>query len=135
MQRSAILRRATPPTLAVLPPGQRQSQERRRHTQRQRRATLFTLYRMLRAAFAAILVLATVADSRAQSLDAFLIQLRRAVQAGDRAAVAGMIRFPITISMVGLRVPFKDAPALLERYDDIFTTALRESIARGEDVT
>jgi|SRR5688572_11207439 len=90
---------------------------------------------MVRAAFAAILVLATVADSRAQSLDAFLVQLRRAVQADDRAAVAGMIRFPITISMVGLRVPFKDATALLERYDDIFTTALRESIARGEDVT
>jgi hypothetical protein len=91
---------------------------------------------MLRAAFAAILVLATVADSRAQSLDAFLIQLRRAVQAGDRAAVAGMIRFPITIGMVGLRVPFKDAAAFLERYDDIFTPALRESIARGsQDVT
>ena len=91
---------------------------------------------MLRAAFAAILLLAPAADSRAQSLDAFLIQLRSAVQAGDRVAVAGMMRFPITVSMVGLRVPFKDAPAFVERYDDIFTPALRESIARGsQDVT
>jgi hypothetical protein len=91
---------------------------------------------MLRAALAAILLLAPAADSHAQSLDAFLIQLRRAVQADERVAVAGMIRFPITIGMAGLRVPFKDAPMLLERYDDIFTPALRESIARGsQDVT
>ena len=91
---------------------------------------------MLRAALAAILLLAPAADSRAQSLDAFLVQLRRAVQADDRVAIAGMIRFPITVGMVGLRVPFKDAPAFLERYDDIFTPALRESIARGsKDVT
>lgn len=91
---------------------------------------------MLRAAFAAILLLAPAADARAQSLDGFLIQLRRAVQADDRVAVAGMIRFPITIGIAGLRVPFKEAPALLERYDDIFTPALRESIARGTtDIT
>ena len=91
---------------------------------------------MLRAAFAAFLLLAPAADSRAQSLDGFLAQLRRAAQAGDRAAVAGMIRFPITVGVAGLRVPFKDAPAFLERYDDIFTPALRESIGRGsQDIT
>ena len=91
---------------------------------------------MLRAALIALLLLAPAADLRAQSPDALLSQLRRAVQADDRAAVAALIRFPITIGMVGLRVPFKDAPALLERYDDIFTPALRESIARGsQDIT
>ncbi len=47
-----------------------------------------------------------------------------------------MIRYPITISIGGLRVPFRDAAGLLERYDDIFTPALRESLARGPgDVT
>jgi hypothetical protein len=91
---------------------------------------------MLRAAFAAILLLAPATESRAQSLDAFLVEVRRAVQADDRNAVAGMIRFPITVGILGLRVPFKDAPAFLARYEDIFTPALRESIARGsQDVT
>jgi hypothetical protein len=91
---------------------------------------------MLRAAFAAILLLAPAVNSGAQSLDVFLTQLRRATQADDRVAVAGMIRFPITVGILGLRVPFTDAPALLERYEDIFTPALRESIARGsEDIT
>jgi hypothetical protein len=91
---------------------------------------------MLRAALVAVVLLATVADSPAQSLDAFHIQLRRAIQADDRVAIAGMIRFPITVGILGLRVPFKDASALLDRYEDIFTPALRESIARGsQDIT
>jgi hypothetical protein len=81
-----------------------------------------------------LVAVATIAA--AQSLDLFLIELRRAVQADDRVAVTAMIRFPITIGMAGLRVPFKDAPMFLERYDDIFTPALRESIARGShDIT
>jgi hypothetical protein len=81
-----------------------------------------------------LVAVATIAT--AQSLDVFFIELRRAVQADDRVAVTAMIRFPITIGMAGLRVPFKDAPMFLERYDDIFTPALRESIARGpQDIT
>ena len=46
-----------------------------------------------------------------------------------------MIRYPITVSIGGVRVPFADATAFLARYDDIFTPELRDSIARrGEDV-
>jgi hypothetical protein len=74
--------------------------------------------------------------ARAQSSDAFLDQLRRAVEADDRAAVTGAIRYPITISIGGLRVPFTDAASVLERYDVIFTPELRESIAGGsQDIT
>lgn len=86
---------------------------------------------MLRAALAAMLLLAPAAELRAQSADGFLVQLRRAVQADDRPAVAAMMQYPITVQIAGLRVPFKDAASLLERYEDIFTLALRESIARG----
>ena len=42
-----------------------------------------------------------------------------------------MIRYPIIVGIGGLRVPFADAAGLLARYDDIFTPALRDAIARG----
>ena len=42
-----------------------------------------------------------------------------------------MIRYPIIVGIGGLRVPFTDAAGLLARYDDIFTPALRDAIARG----
>jgi hypothetical protein len=94
---------------------------------------------MLRAAALAILLLISAAIPRAQSqnsandsrqADAFLSQLQRATQAGDRNAVAAMIRYPIIIGIGGLRVPFTDAAGLLARYDDIFTPALGDAIAR-----
>ena len=82
------------------------------------------------------LCLVAPAIASAQPADAFFAQLQRAVQAGDRPAVVGAIRYPITVAIAGLRVPFKDAASVLERYDDIFTPALRESIARGsQDIT
>ena len=42
-----------------------------------------------------------------------------------------MVRYPIIVSIGGLRVPFADAAALLERYDDIFNPALRAAIAQA----
>lgn len=69
------------------------------------------------------------ADPR--QLDTFLAELQRASQAGDRQAVAALIHYPIVIMIGGLRVPFADAGGFLERYDDIFVPALRQSIARG----
>ena len=95
---------------------------------------------MLRAAALAILLLVSAAIPRAQSqnpdndsrqIDALLAQLQRASQAGERNAVAAMIRYPIIVGVGGLRVPFTDAAGLLARYDDIFTPALRDAIARG----
>jgi hypothetical protein len=64
-------------------------------------------------------------------LEAFLQQLQRASQADDRGAVVEMIRYPITVSIAGLRVPFADAASVLSRYDDIFNPPLREAIAQA----
>jgi hypothetical protein len=67
----------------------------------------------------------------AETLEAFLGRLQSALLTDDRRAIADMIRYPITVSIGGLRVPFSSATALLERYDDIFNPALRASIARA----
>ena len=94
---------------------------------------------MVRIAVFAILLLTSGALPCAQSqnpasdsreLDAFLTRLQRASQTGDRDAIAAMIRYPLTIAIGGLRVPFANAPAFLERYDDIFNPPLRDAIAR-----
>ena len=78
-------------------------------------------------------LLAMCAAGHAQKLDLhpFLAELQRAVQADDRRAIAGMLHYPITISIAGLRVPFADAATLLDRYDDIFNPPLRDEIARA----
>ena len=80
-------------------------------------------------------VFAAVLTAHAQNLDTFLSQLQRAVAAADRQAVAAMMRYPITISIGGLRVPFSDTASVLERYDDIFNPPLRAAIARASAAT
>jgi hypothetical protein len=95
---------------------------------------------MARAAtFATLLVLAVTLRGQTQTpaadareIETFRAQLQRASQANDRNTIAAMIRYPITIMIGGgLRVPFADAAAFLERYDDIFTPPLREAVARA----
>jgi hypothetical protein len=97
---------------------------------------------MLRAVALAILVLVSADLPRAHTqnpsndsrqLNPLLAELQRASKAGDRHAIAAMIRYPIIIRIGGLRVPFTDAAGFLARYDDIFTPALRDAIARGSD--
>src|SRR5688572_1519915 len=90
------------------------------------------------ATFAAVLVLAItvhaqtpVPAANVDDIETFRAQLQRAAQANDRNTIATMIRYPISISIGdGLRVPFTNADAFLERYDDIFTPALQDEIAR-----
>ena len=60
----------------------------------------------------------------------FYEELRAAVLAGDRAAVASRIRFPVTVGIGGVRVPFADSAALFERFDEIFTPELLEEMTR-----
>jgi len=67
--------------------------------------------------------------SDAREVETFLGDLQRALRNGDRQAIASMIRYPVTVLIEGLRVPFSDSSALLERYDAIFTSTLREAIA------
>jgi len=83
---------------------------------------------------ACLLALSAVGHAQTPGVDEFLTQLQRASHANDRNAIAALIRYPITISLGGLRVPFADAPSFLERYDDIFSTALRDAIASGSAI-
>src|SRR5687767_5930761 len=91
------------------------------------------------ATFAAVLVLAVTLCAQSplppanlNDIETFRAQLQRAAQADDRKTIATMIRYPISILIGdGLRVPFTNADAFLERYDDIFTPALRDEIARA----
>lgn len=78
-----------------------------------------------------LVAMAGVSHAQTPAIEVFLGQLQRASQAGDRAAIAAMVRYPITISIGGLRIPFADAAAFLARYDDIFNPALRDAIARA----
>lgn len=91
--------------------------------------------RRVRAHALLIQVLLSAVITTAQSpseFESFLLQLQRAVQADDRPTVAGMIRYPITVSIGGgLRVPLADAGSFLTRYDDVFNQPLRDSIARA----
>ncbi len=66
-----------------------------------------------------------------RQIEIFFAQLQRASLADDRQSIAAMIRYPITVTIGGLRVPFADAAAFLQRYDDIFNPTLRDAIARA----
>jgi hypothetical protein len=62
----------------------------------------------------------------------FLAEFNRALQAGDRAAVAAAVHYPLIVSLApGVRVPFPSADALLERFDEVFTPELRTAVASG----
>ena len=81
-----------------------------------------------------LLAMFAVGHAQTPGADAFLTQIQRASQANDRNTIAALIRYPITISIAGLRVPFADAASFLERYDDIFNAPLRDAIARGSAI-
>jgi len=55
----------------------------------------------------------------------FLGELQRAVDHRDRRAVAGMIRYPITILVSGWQVPVRDSATLAMSYDSFFTPEMR----------
>jgi hypothetical protein len=69
--------------------------------------------------------------SDARQVENFLGDLQHASRSEDRNAMASLIQYPMTVLIDGLRVPFSDSSALLDRYDAIFTLALRETIARA----
>ena len=87
---------------------------------------------MSRVLVVAAVWLVCVSAVEAQSpAETFLAELQTALRNNDRAAVAARVRYPVTVTIAGLRVPFADSGALLARYDDIFTPALVETIARA----
>jgi hypothetical protein len=68
-------------------------------------------------------------------VEAFVAELQRASQTGDRNTVAVLIQYPVTVTISGIRVRFADAGALLDRYDAIFTPTLQDEIAHASTTT
>ncbi|HZP48355.1 MAG TPA: hypothetical protein VFB07_07475 [Vicinamibacterales bacterium] len=87
---------------------------------------------MLPLAIAATLAMQGGLDRTA--VDRFVAELRRAVAAGDRAAVAARVQYPITVFAGGMRIPIADAAALGQSYAVIFTSALTSAIARDAPI-
>jgi hypothetical protein len=52
----------------------------------------------------------------------------RALKAGDKAAVAATLRYPITVAVNGKRTRIADAAAMIAVYDTVFTQSYREAI-------
>jgi hypothetical protein len=68
-------------------------------------------------------------DERAVAL--FLRELQRGVTRGDRAAVAALIRYPLTVFAGGVRIPIADQAALLQNYQVVFPPALETLIGQA----
>ena len=65
-------------------------------------------------------------------IDLFLNELKAAVERDDRARVASLIQYPITVAIAGLRVPISNSATLIQQYDAIFTADMRDAIAHGD---
>jgi hypothetical protein len=66
-------------------------------------------------------------DERSAAI--FLRDLQRGVARDDRAAVASLIRYPLTVLAGGVRIPMTDNASLLQSYDVVFSPALKALIA------
>lgn len=75
---------------------------------------------------AAVLWAAPPADTR---LEMFLAGVQRACTRGDRAALASMVQYPLTVFAGGWNIPVKDRAAFLQSYDAFFTEDVKEAIA------
>jgi hypothetical protein len=74
---------------------------------------------------------AAAAPPDEQLVTTFLGELRRAVARDDRPAVGSLIQYPLTVLAGDLRIPIKDAAALVTSYDVVFTPALKAVIAQA----
>jgi hypothetical protein len=66
-----------------------------------------------------------------RSAAAFLRDLQGRVARDDRAAVASLIRYPLTVLAGGVRIPMTDNASLLQSYDVVFSPALKALIAEA----
>jgi hypothetical protein len=80
------------------------------------------------AAAASITLLAVAGLAADARSDAFLRALTQALAANDRAAVAAMVSYPITVHATGVTIPVNSAAELTRMFDVVFTPALRCSI-------
>ena len=68
-------------------------------------------------------------DERSAAM--FVGELQRAVARDDRAGVAALIRYPLTVQAGGIRIPMADTAALVQSYDLVFSPALKAMIAEA----
>jgi hypothetical protein len=66
-----------------------------------------------------------------RSVAAFLRELESRVARDDRRAVAMLVQFPLTVFAAGVRIPIRDAAALHQNYDVVFSPALKSLIAQA----
>jgi len=66
-----------------------------------------------------------------RSAAVFWRDLQRGVARDDRAAVAALIRYPLTVLAGGVRIPMIDNASLLQSYDVVFSPALKALIAEA----
>ena len=86
----------------------------------------------LRIALAFTIFLQTsVFDDR--SVSTFLRDLQRSVARDDRPAVSALVQYPLTVFAGGVRIPIRDAAALLQNYDVVFSPALKTIDCSGGD--
>ena len=62
----------------------------------------------------------------------FLRELQQSVASDDRGAVSRLMHYPLTVWAAGVRIPIPDSAALLQYYDAVFSSALKDVIARAE---
>lgn len=62
-------------------------------------------------------------------VEALLAEIGRALEAGDRAHVASLMHYPLTVTFESVRVPLAAPPTLLERFDEVFTPEVRRGLA------
>jgi hypothetical protein len=74
---------------------------------------------------------ATLQSSQGLSLSQFVATLQQAASQNDRRALAGMMRYPLSVTAAGLQIPVADANAFVSLYDSIMTPAMKGVIARA----
>jgi hypothetical protein len=62
----------------------------------------------------------------------FVAELQRSVAHDDRAAVARLMHYPLTVRAAGVRIPIPDQAAFFKYYDAIFSPSFKNVIARAE---
>ena len=63
----------------------------------------------------------------------FLARLKQAMAADDRAAIAGMVKYPLTVySSAGRPATYRNAAALSANYTRVFTPEVKAAIAAAK---
>jgi hypothetical protein len=61
----------------------------------------------------------------------FVLELQRGLARDDRAAVAALIAYPLTVYAGGVRIPVRDAAFLFDNYNVVFTPTLKDIVAQA----